>query len=391
MKVLFVDDEPNILQGIERMLIHLSDSWDIMTAESGKEALEELAEENYDVIVTNMRMPGMDGAALLREVHDRHPDVIRIVLSGHAELEAAMRAIPVAHQFLTKPTSGETIENVIRRMADLRELLQNDLLRETIGHIDRLPSVPRLYAEMTKILADPTADAQDVAAVVNQDPAMCAKILQLVNSGYFFRGMDCTDITQAVMRLGFQTVKNLALSVEVFRSPEGLENCPGFSIEELQSHAMKAATIAARLIEDRRASEDAFMAAMLHDAGKLILASEFGDKYRESLDLVRTGDLSAHEAERKILGTTHAEIGAYLFGTWGLPYPIVEAVANHHEPGRVRHEGGLDVLGAVHVADRLSRGLEPDPAFLEAAGIAGSLESWKATAAAVEASEDLAA
>ena len=109
MRILFVDDEPRISEGIERMFFHLADEWDITCVDSGPAALQELEDDPYDVIVTDMRMPEMDGAVLLAEVQKRAPGVVRIILSGQADLEETMRAVPLAHQYLAKPCRPEVL------------------------------------------------------------------------------------------------------------------------------------------------------------------------------------------------------------------------------------------------------------------------------------------
>lgn len=384
MKIMFVDDEPKILQGIERMLFHLSDDWDMCFAESGQAALEAMAQEPVDVLVTDMRMPGMDGAQLLTEVQARFPDMVRIVLSGHAELEAAMRAVPVAHQFLSKPCKPELLENVVDRACGLRKLLDDEAVRRIVGTIETLPSVPRIYSELTKALVEEETDAKDVAAIISQDIAMSAKVLQLVNSAFFSQTATISTIEQAVVRLGFQMVKNLALTVEVFADSESTRIAHGFSIETAQSHAFHLAALAKQLISDRTLSEDAFMAGILHDIGKLILAKEMPEKYTEVIAHAAANELPLHQAERQLLGTTHAEIGAYLMGIWGLPYPIVEAIANHHEPSRVAARDEFGILDALYVADCLVNDIEIDTEYLKETGFEEQVGAWQEMASGLE-------
>ena len=377
MRILFVDDEPNILEGIERTLFHLSDQWEMEFVESGAEALQELSDDPYDVIVTDMRMPGMDGAELLREVSQQHPQVVRIILSGHAELEAAMRAVPVAHQFLTKPCESAVLEETVARACGLHAVLNDATLRETVGKLEKLPSVPKVYSALTQALANPKVDAEAVAKIVCRDTAMSAKVLQLVNSSFFSRGAVVSDVTQAVARLGFQTVKNLVLSVEVFQPlPAGCK-IKGFAIEEVQTHALHCAAIAKKLIKDRKMADDAFMAAMLHDVGKLVLAVEHPEKLEAALALAKAEGLESFDAERQVLPVSHAEVGAYLLGLWGLPYPIVEAVANHHAPSRAPAHSSFGVQEAVYVANCLSNGKDPDTAYLDLFGATEKLDAWR--------------
>lgn len=382
MRVLFVDDEEMILRGIERKLFHRSDDWDICCVTSGADALEELEDERFDVVVSDMRMPGMDGAALLCKVHELYPHMIRIVLSGYAEVEATMRAVPVTHQFLAKPCAPDLIEDVINRAMLLQKLLDGDELRTAVGEVGSLPSLPKVYAELTAALADEGCDLDRVTSVVVKDPAMCAKLLQLVNSSFFTRGASIADARQAVLRLGFEMVKNLALAAEVFsvgKLPRKLRE--RLSLDALQRHAMTSATVASSIIGSGHAADDAFMAAMLQDAGLLVLASEMPDKLLAALELAAAEDIPQHEAERRVFGTSHAEVGAYLLGTWGLPYGIVDAVANHHTPERAPSRT-FGLVEAVHVASELVAGREPGPDYLAERGVSDRIVEWRAIAGA---------
>ncbi|HED13984.1 MAG TPA: HDOD domain-containing protein [Gammaproteobacteria bacterium] len=378
MKILFVDDEPRILEGIERMLFHLTDEWDIICTESGEAALEILDNESCQVLVTDMRMPGMDGAALLQEVCVHHPDVIRIILSGHAELESALRVVPVAHQFLTKPCAAETLVETVVRSCRLHKTLKNRELRKLIGKLKNLPSVPRIYSELGTALMDPAMDAQGVAQIISQDPAMCAKVLQLVNSSFFTRAAHISDISQAVVLLGFQMIKNLVLSVEIFHLSANTPKLPEeFHIEELQRHALSTALIAKDMFSGRLQVDDAFMGAMLHDIGKLILASEAPWELDNALKLATEETLPVFVAEQRLMGVSHAEIGAYLLGMWGLPYPIVEAVANHHNPMQYSQCTTFGIPEAVHLANDLVNGAEIDSGYLEDFGVTQKLAAWR--------------
>jgi HD-like signal output (HDOD) protein len=363
------------------MLFHLADEWDITCVESGVAALEELETAPYNVVVTDMRMPGMDGAALLHAVHDCFPNVVRIVLSGHAELETALRAVPVAHQFLSKPCQAEVLEAVVKRACSLQALLHDDVVHRIVGQIDTLPSVPRVYTELTHALMHPDTDAEDVADIIQQDPAMCAKVLQLVNSAFFGRTTPITDVRRAVLRLGFQMVKHLTLVVEVFRASKGIKPIAGFSIDAWQRHALHAAVLASHLLPDKRQAEDAFTATILHDLGQVILVAALPDQFTAALAQAQSTGQPLYVAETELMGISHAEIGASLLGLWGLPYPIVEAVANHHEPLRVPHRTGFGVLEAVYVANSLSSGAEMDTDYLRDLGIKERLEAWRDLAA----------
>ncbi len=387
-RILFVDDEPRVLEGIENLLFPYMDDWDMAFTESGEEALELLKDEHFDVIVTDMRMPRMDGATLLHRVKEQYPDVVRIVLSGHSDLEAALRVMPIAHQFLSKPCDGETMVRVLRRACDLQALINDEVLRGLIGKLGELPARPKTYAELTVLLADEQTSLADVVDVIEQDIGISTKLLHVVNTAFFSRGKVVTSVRQAVPRLGATFVKDLALAVEVFRDFRSGSKGK-FSIDELHDDSFRTGSIAKRLLEDRRQSEDAFLAGTLHDVGKLILASALPEHLSASMEQASRTGVPLYIVEEELVGVTHAEIGAYLLGLWGLPYTVMEAVANHHRPQRTNPDS-FDVTAAVYVANILAHEVKSgvqdeslDLEFLERLGVADRVGEWREFAASV--------
>ncbi len=385
-RILFVDDEPKVLEGLENLLFPFMDDWDMVFANSGHEALIRLNEERCDIIVTDMRMPKMDGATLLYQVKEQYPDVVRIALSGHAELEAALRVMPIAHQFLSKPCEAETLVRVLQRACDLQTLINDEVVRGLIGKLGELPARPKTYSELTRLLANENTSLGDVAAVVEQDIGISTKILHVVNTAFFSRGNLVKSVREAVPRLGAAFVKDLVLAVEVFRDL-GAKEVARFSIDELHDHSFLTARIGKRLLNDRKGSADAFLAGTLHDVGKLVLATALPEHLSTSLNVAFQTQEPVYVVEEKQAGVTHAEIGAYLLGLWGLPYPVMEAVANHHQPQRSKPEI-FDVTAAVYVANILAHevktGVEDtslDLDYLERLGVAPRLGEWRALAA----------
>lgn len=385
--VLFVDDDPDILAGLKARLYPQRAQWQMAFASSGAEALELLRERHVDVIVTDMRMPEMDGAALLRQVQQTHPQVVRIVLSGQADQDTAIRAVPVAHQYLSKPCEPGQLEDVVNRACDLRELIGDDQVSTIVGRVESLPPFPRLYAELVTTLANQDATAADVARILGQDMAMCAKLLQMVNSAFFRLSRAITKVEQAVVYLGFGTIKQLVLTAEVFACPRPSSKL-ALLLEQMQEHALWVARLATAVTTDESHREDAFMAGLLHDIGKLVLAVELPEVLEEVTAASATGECSLIEAERAVYGATHAQIGGYLLGLWGLPLSVVEAVANHHEPSRV-DAAQCDILATTHIANALvhaasatdeSPGSQPwtalDLDFVERRGYTPHLSRW---------------
>lgn len=358
-RILFVDDEPAVLDSLSDVLRKERKRWDMVFAGSGREALEILAKSTFDIVVTDMRMPGMDGAQLLTRIKTEYPSVTRLVLSGHADREAVTRSISVAHQYLTKPCDGATVRSTIERAHGLRLRIESDEVKAVVGRIDQLPSIPQAYHQLTKIANDPTKGLCDVARVIESDPAMSAKVLQLVSSSYFGTRRDVRSIQQAVGLLGIDLLKVLVLTANTFAAAADLE-IEGAPLEQFQRFSIATARAAKRMASPALA-EEAFTAALVHDIGKLILA--------------------IGRIEESEIDVTHAEIGSYLLGLWGLPFAILEAVAYHHTPSSMV-EDQRELVAIVHVADALvgSTTSELDEAFLASAGFAPQLPEWRAIA-----------
>lgn len=390
-RVLFVDDELNVLEGLRHRLHRQRHRWEMSFVDSGEAAIDFLACEPVDVVVTDLRMPRMDGATLLQHVRARHPHVVRMVLSGHAEQQTALRAVSVAHQFLAKPSEPGVIENAVERACSLQSLINDHRVRQAVGRVDHLPSMPRVYSQLKAILQDENVSAEQVAGVLKSDMAICAKTLQLVNSAFFRLSRSISDVCEVVVYLGFGTILQITLAVEVFQQGHGGRRPAGISLETLQEHATRVGHVASGLFTDKRTREDAFVAGLLHDIGKLVLATEMPDyAERVAREMGRSG-CSAHDAEAKTLGVTHAEVGGYLLGLWGLPYPLIEAVANHHSPTRV-DTMDVGMLAATYVANGLvhdhidpampdHRGTNLDEACIHSLGVSEKIAGWRDRAA----------
>lgn len=395
-RVLFVDDEPRFYEGLHRILRSQRHEWEMSYAPSGQAALALMQASTYDVIVSDMRMPGMDGAALLARVREEFPQVVRIVLSAHAELATALKVVPVAHQFLAKPCDVESLRVAIERACHLKALLHDESIRRIVGGLGELPSLPRTYHALTMALADPDVSTQKVAAIVEADIAISAKVLQLVNSAFFGIARSVTNIRDAVAYLGVSTLKSLVLSVEVYRAFAPQKPLAGFSLDDLQRHARITAYIAARLPVPRHLLDISMVASMLHDVGKLIMAWKLPDRFKKLSEDARQENLPLHRIEEREYGFSHAETGAYLLGLWGLPYAVVETVALHHSPNRLPHRY-FDAPAAVYIANLLSHERDNLPSwpsenewehnqeFLAQLGIHDDLSQWRALVAEIPA------
>jgi HD-like signal output (HDOD) protein len=409
-RLLFVDDEQMVLDGLRSMLRPKAREWEMTFLPGGQEAIEEIDRREFDVVVSDMRMPRVDGAAVLKHVQSQQPNAVRIVLSGHTETDMALRSIPVAHQFLNKPCDAATIVSIIDRACQLQELLTDPALRSAIGAIGRLPSVPRLYMRINEALEKPSTSLRDVGTLIEQDMAVSAKMLQVVNSGFFGLPKRVTSIHTAVSFIGINMLRRVLLSVQAFESFEG-GGVVGFSVEELQAHSHLTAKIATKLVKGKRAEEDAFTAGILHDIGRLIMATRAsvaiptvgrGSPMRVSVaqrvvpSVQKPVPVAAKPApvdppDEPGSAVGHGPIGAYLLGIWGLPYSVVEAVAYHHKPLSIPRTT-FDVIDAVAIANVLAQeapdvpldscaGFEPE--YVVALGFGPMLPEWRRMARAL--------
>ncbi len=385
-RILFVDDEVSILDGLKRMLRPMRTEWDMSFAPGGEAALSMLETAPFDVIVTDMRMPGMDGATLLEIVREKYPSLLRIFLSGYTELQASMRAVPVAHQFLLKPCDPQMLRAGIARATSLGEVLDSKMLTSLVGALRDLPSLPRVFSELKAALAQPNVSIQRISQIVEQDVALSAKLLQLVNSAFFGLARDVTSVNTAVSCLGISVLHDLVLTLEVFRSFTANDFVSEEYLEEFHRHAQLSARIAAGIAEKTKVSTAVVLAALLHDVGKLVIAERTPAHFARALEQSQEENQPLYEIEERLIHISHAEVGAYLLSLWGLPYSVVEAIAHHHHPRRVPING-LDMVLLVYISNLLAHEREaleqgaPAPAFdielLEHAGVSDRLQEWR--------------
>jgi HD-like signal output (HDOD) protein/ActR/RegA family two-component response regulator len=388
-RILFVDDEPMVLQGLQRSLHGMRSEWDMAFASSAPEALETMARSPFDVVITDMRMPGMDGAHLLDQVKKRFPQTVRIVLSGQSDRETILRSLGPTHQFLAKPCDVDDLKQKLAHAFALRELLADPRLKEVICRLATIPSLPTLYVAITKALESPDASITEVGNIIAQDMGMCIKVLQLVNSAFFGLPGQISNPRQAAALIGIDNIKALVLSVHVFSQ---FENSCSQNLAFLWKHGL-ATAISAKAIArlegaSRRTVDECFTAGLLHDVGKLILCSVYKEESIRIWKQAADEKVSSLTLERVVLGCTHAAVGAYVLGLWGLPDPIVEAVAWHHQPAEAAPKD-FSALITVHAANYYDHqrhsypgaGEQPtlDEALLAHIGLADRHAIWQLT------------
>ena len=290
IRVLFVDDEPRVLEGLKRMLRPKRNEWQMTFVGSAQAALDALKAEPCEVVVTDMRMPGMSGAELLEVVQREYPDTIRLILSGQAETESVMKALGVSHQFLSKPCDADILQGTIARAFTLRDLAGNPAVKTLVARINKLPTLPATYQRLVECLKSPNADMDDVAKIISHDPSMSARLLKVVNSAYFGLAKPVADVARAGALLGLDRIMALVLGQGIFSGGE-MPQVRGFSLEALWAHSLATATAAHRIAIDEDLDKEqvaaAFLAGMLHDIGKLVLAMGMPNEYARVLELAQ--------------------------------------------------------------------------------------------------------
>jgi HD-like signal output (HDOD) protein/CheY-like chemotaxis protein len=387
-RILFVDDEAMILQGLQRMLRSMRGDWEMEFVESAEAALRLLGQKSFDVIVSDMRMPGMNGAELLTEVMKRHPTTVRLILSGYADKDLILKCVGSTHQYLAKPCDTASLKAAIARASNLDDSFRNERLKILVCQMKRLPSIPTLYTQVVKKTSRAETSVEEIGELIGRDISMTAQILKLANSAFFGLAQQFSSPEEAVAYLGLDTIKSLVLSVHAFSQFEKIET-GGLKIEALWSHSLQVASLAKRISklenQDPKSAEEAFTAGLLHDIGKLVLAVNLPKEYTEAMRLAHSG-LELPLAEHLVFGFNHADVGGYLIGLWGLPVPVVEAVALHHSPSRAT-EHAFSPLTSVHAANVLEweqskaangmPGPQLDSNYLSLAGIADRPVAWR--------------
>lgn len=391
IRALILDDDPAALEEARGVV----EQWDYANStiltESPDEALKLIEEQDIRAILVDLNRTAIGATAFLDQVRKKSPETLRFLASPESSARDRFKCAMGSHLPIAKPWSLETIEAAFHRAEDMDRILGKIRMREIVSRIRTLPTLPSNYARLLAEVRSPNASSQSVGEIIAEDLAISAKLIQLVNSAYFGLQQRITDPTQAVTVLGMNTVHSLALSIKAFSRFDKVK--PVYhSIDKVWRHSVEVAELAKILAALEGGSPDlaseAYAAALMHDIGKLALAVNFDQDYRDVLAQADENNIPRDVAEREFFGCCHAELGGYLLATWGLPMSIVEAVALHHDPGRSKDES-LSPLTVVHIADWLVRQRKAedangkykprlDNAYLERLGLDDRIGQWRA-------------
>lgn len=323
-RIIFVDDEAAVLSGLRRQLWERREHWDMAFAPGGAEALAYLEADPADVVVSDMRMPEMDGAALLEQVRQRWPSTVRILLTGYTDQEQSLRSARSAHQFLSKPCDAATLRTALSHALDLRALVPDSALQTDLARLVALPVLSGVQQRIQNELDRQDASLRRLGELVEHDPGLSAKALQIVNSASMALPQRVLRPAQAVGLLGMDHIRSLWQALNVQRvlgqsDPAQREDDYG------HGEAVALAVRAALHPLGEEAAHLGFSAGLLHDIGSLALA------HCRPQAWAACGGAGSAELEREACGADHASAGGYLLGLWGLESRVVQAVAKHHQ------------------------------------------------------------
>lgn len=358
--ILLVGDEAKRLQ-VEVSLAS-THRWIITVADGGEQAMHELARRAHDVVVADVAATAPDGTALLLAISASHPSTSRIALSDSLEGTAAAFELPfpAAHQYIFRHSPASEFHEAVERCLNLQDLLSQPGLRSLIGSVRQLPPRPRTFARLQVMMSHKNVTPKKICAVIESDAAITAKVLQLANCAMFHQRDRVRSVEQAIVRLGFSGVRNLVLCSEVLSGWTGKMGSD-LDLDAMQAHVQTVARVTAALTAGTSCSDEAMLAAFLHDIGYWVLVQERSVQLDQAAALAVIEDIPMHDAEREVMGTSHAELGAYLLGLWGMPSTLVEAVAHHHAPERA-NVTRFNALSALAAALALS-GTDDSDAF----------------------------
>ena len=367
-RILFAGENEPLWSEFRTAACGTNEGWEAEFARTAPEATGLLDALTFDAVVADVDVSGLSGLELLDKVLSCQPEAQRIVLSDITDTRATLRCLGRGHHHLLKPCDTPTLLSALNHAIELEVWLPSQSVQSLIAKMRRVPSPPGIYFQVLAEMQSPGASIERVADLIAQDPAITAKVLQLANSAVFGLQLEVIQPVEAVIYIGLETTRSLVLMAHTFSAFDQLQ-LSGFSIDALWNHCLRTARFAreiARMEEaDLDVAEQAFAAGLLHDLGKLLLAANLPEAFRQAIALAREQKRPVWEAESQVLGVCHAELGACLLGIWGLPAPIVEAVALHHFPLRCSKRA-FSPLTAVHASDFITRQSEPPSTLIEA-------------------------
>ena len=362
--------------------------WLVERVAGAEQAALRLGRGGVDLVVAAATAEFETGVPLWDWLRREFPAIPRISLVAPEDSQRAARLFGRVHQQLAVPIDPDALQFAVERALLVFELVREPALRELLAGIDSLPSLPAVYRGILAELNTKDPSLQRVGEQVAQDVAICARVLQVANSALYGLHHEISDPIRATVHIGLESTKALALSIGLMAEFEGPTLPAGF-LDEFMHHSLNVGIFAKAIGQaeglDEAACDTTLCAGLLHDLGRLFLAARLPREFEAVRRFHERKGSSMYRAEQEVLGTTHAELGAYLIGLWGLPDDVLFGVRHHHAPARAARKDFSPAL-AVHIADRMHHALragwppeaatEVDLAELERLEMGALLPTW---------------
>jgi len=384
-RVLFVDDDAETREMYKQLETYWGIAQEVHTASSGKEALELMVRNKFDVVVADLVMSDMAGLDFLSEVVKSHPEAARIVITGSADHLKAAEALNVAHRYFSKPFDLMLLGTLLERLCAYHHLLRNERIRRMIFQTGALPVLPATWMKLSDAVNSPYTGIPDIAAIIEQDPGLASRLLHTVNSAHFGIARKVVSCSEAIQILGLEVVRGVMMGIQIFdfyHKSQFVRSTFG----KIWAHSLRTAMGARKISELEKQSNDlcnvAFISGLLHDVGKLVLAANAEREYSLALELCEKTDVPLEQAELGSFGASHAQIGAYLFALWGFPDNVVQAVENHHKLAEIT---AFTPALAIHAAQCLdpssTKENQLNTRLLSNLGLDSRIEVWRSALA----------
>lgn len=350
--ILLVDDEAQVLKALVRTLIDTE--YQVITAGSGAEALELLEKNRIDLVMSDMRMPNMDGYDLLMKIKEKYPSILRIILSGYSDESVVFRALQrnIAKLYIFKPWENDKLIKLIEQLFETEELLKNSNLLALVNDVEQLPTIKTNFQRILESIEN-GAEMSEISRYIEHDQSISTKILQIANSAYY--GVKTGSIRQAITYLGLSNVRSLVMSASIVDSFNSI-GIPDRIMQDIWKHAFvtnKILSVVYEMFLRKKIPETAMSAGLLHNIGTVLLIYIFKSKYLKCLNDAERNKINIIEMERQNFGVNHNEAGGYLLKWWELPFPIVEAALYHHDPFN-DNIINKELLHAIHISEEYS-------------------------------------
>lgn len=384
--LLLVDDDELVLKALERSLRRFKSQWNILNARSHQDALNLFPPESIDLLITEIRLKNSNARNFLDAFKTKHPKATRIILTGYTDPNEVYKYAGLAHQLMAKPWEDEILFDTIGRADLINHLFGDERFKSKLNAIENIPSIPKVYTELVEKLKDDDTSTRDVGNIIIKDPALAVRLLQIVNSPFYGLPMPVADPVRAVSLLGLNMIKGIVLTSEIFEQYQN-RSIKSVSIDQIWQHSLQTANIVRQISKMEHLqtdiTEECFTACLLHDIGKIVIATDFKEEHNAIRTIMSSQNVPIWQAELQILGITHAEIGAYLIGLWGLPLSVIQCVFDHHQPDFKAHTQ-IDHTALLHVANALERDAatsshhsDLNDSFIAHLKIDKNIASWK--------------